>query len=167
MLTLPKIVERAAQPYAAIRAEVGLGDLGVSGPRLHRELRGWLHAQGIEPAGPPFFKYDVIDMARAFEMEFGFPTARTIGATPPVVSAILPAGRYATLVHRGPYEKLGDANAALIDWGKANGISWDATATPKGDRFACRLEVYRTDEAKQPDPEQWETEVTIRVSDTR
>jgi effector-binding domain-containing protein len=165
MLTTPKIIERADQPYVAIGADVGPGDLGSTGPRLHRELRGWLRDRSIEPAGPPFFKYNVIDMARGFEMEFGFPTTRLVEATMPVISSTLPRGRYATLVYSGPYDKLVEANAALLDWGKENHITWDATPTPKGDRFACRLEIYRTDEAKQPDPEQWETEVTIRLSD--
>jgi effector-binding domain-containing protein len=165
MLTSVRIVERAEQPYAAIKAQVGVGELGSTGPALHRELRRWLKVHDIEPAGPPFFKYNVIDMARGFEMEFGFPTARVVGADDRVASATLPSGRYATLVFRGPYDQLLGANAALVDWGKTKGIAWDVQETPAGDRFNCRLEIYRTDEAKQPDPAQWETEVTIRLSD--
>jgi effector-binding domain-containing protein len=98
-------------------------------------------------------------------MEFGFPTARVVAADERVAAATLPPGRYATLVFRGPYEELRAANAALVDWGKEKGIAWDVTETPAGDRFGCRLEIYRTDEAKQPDSAQWETEVTIRLSD--
>jgi effector-binding domain-containing protein len=135
MLTLPSIIERAEQPYAAIKAQVGVRELGSTGPELHRELRRWLKAHAIEPAGPPFFKYNVIDMARGFEMEFGFPTARVVAADERVAAATLPPGRYATLVFRGPYEALRAANAALVDWGKEKGIAWDVTETPAGARF--------------------------------
>jgi hypothetical protein len=86
MLTTPRIVERAEQPYAAIKAQVGVRELGSTGPELHRELRRWLRAHAIEPAGPPFFKYNLIDMARGFEMEFGF---RPRASSPPM-SASLP-----------------------------------------------------------------------------
>jgi effector-binding domain-containing protein len=74
-------------------------------------------------------------------------------------------GRYATLVHRGPYDKLYDANAALIDWAKERGIRWDVSETEAGDQFGCRLEIYLSDPKTGPDPEKWETEVAIRLAD--
>ena len=77
----------------------------------------------------------------------------------------LPAGRYGSLVHRGPYEELYDANAVLIGWAKERGIRWDAEETEAGERFGCRLEIYRTDPREEPDPAKRETEVAIRIAD--
>jgi effector-binding domain-containing protein len=81
-----------------------------------------------------------------------------------VLSAILPAGRYASLTYKGPYDGLFGANAALMDWAKESGIEWDIVQTPEGERFVCRLEIYKTDPATEL-PENCETEITIRIAD--
>jgi hypothetical protein len=51
-----------------------------------------------------------------------------------------------------------------MDWGKENGIEWDIVQTLEGERFACRLEIYRTDPATEP-PENSEAEIAIRIAD--
>lgn len=38
-----------------------------------------------------------------------------------VVPSVLPAGEVAMTVHRGPYERLGDAHEAVIKWCAASG----------------------------------------------
>src|SRR5580700_7281658 len=116
MLTLPKIVERAEQPYVAIVANVTMHDIGPTARTLLPEVFGWLAARRSAPAGAPFFRYNVIDMARQLEIEFGVPTAAAVNGDARVHPGRLPAGRYASLVHRGPYDELYDANAALIGW---------------------------------------------------
>jgi hypothetical protein len=35
------------------------------------ELFGWLAEQAVAPAGPPFIRYLVIDMAAEFQIELG------------------------------------------------------------------------------------------------
>jgi catechol 2,3-dioxygenase-like lactoylglutathione lyase family enzyme len=107
----------------------------------------------------------VIDMARQLEIAFGVPTADAVAGDARVHAGRLPAGRYASLVHRGHYDGLYNANAVLIGWAKERGISFDVEETPAGDRFGCRLEIYRTDPRAEPDPANWETEVAIRIAD--
>ena len=68
----PEIVTRAAQPYAAVRAQVTMAELAGLGARFG-EVFGWLGARGLAPAGPPFFRYNVIDMARQLDVEAGVP----------------------------------------------------------------------------------------------
>jgi hypothetical protein len=54
-------------------------------------------------AGAPILKYNVIDMERALELEFGVPTAEHVPGDGRVISGRLPAGRYTTILYRGPY----------------------------------------------------------------
>lgn len=164
MLTLPTIIERAEQPYVAIRESVRIPFDAVA-DRAFPELFGWLGARGIEPDGAPFIKYNVIDMANELELEFGVPTKTPVAGDESVRSGTLPAGRYASLVYRGPYDNLYDANAVLIGWAKERGIRWDVRETPEGDRFGCRLEIYMTDPNEEPDPKKWETQIAIRLAD--
>ena len=165
MLTMPKIIERIEQPYVAITAKVTMREIGPSAETLLPEVFGWLEQRGITPAGAPFFKYNVIDMERQLEIEFGVPTSAVVAGDARVHAGRLPAGRYASLVHRGPYDALYDANAALIRWAKERGIHFDVEKTEAGDKFGSRLEIYRTDPRKEPDPANFETEVAIRVAD--
>jgi predicted transcriptional regulator YdeE len=82
-----------------------------------------------------------------------------------VVVGTLPAGRYATLTVHGHYDKLMDATAALMRWAGEQGIVWDAEATPQGERFAGRFEVYPNDPREVPNPDDWETEIWIKTRD--
>ena len=163
MITSPKIVERGEQPYVAVKSVVTMKEIGVVAGKFLGEVFGWVAGHGLTPAGAPFFKYDVIDMERELEIEFGVPTAKLVEGDDGVLARVLPGGRYASLVHRGPYEQLYDANAALLDWIKEQGLTMDVNESPQGDRFGCRLEIYLTDPAVEKDPEKWETEVTIRL----
>jgi effector-binding domain-containing protein len=165
MLTIPKIVERDEQPYVAITAKIPMREIGPSARSLHPEVSRWLNAHGTRSSGAPFFRYVVIDMERLLEIEFGFPTSATVAGDERVQAGVLPAGRYASLTHFGPYDQLYDANGALIRWAADQGIRFDVTETPAGDRFGCRLEIYETDPGEQPDPAKWETEVAIRLID--
>lgn len=54
--------------------------------------------------------------ANQVEVEAGFPVAEPIQIEPPFEIGHLGAGRAATTLHEGPYERLFDAAAALDDW---------------------------------------------------
>lgn len=61
MLTVPKVVERDAQPYMAITERVTIPFNEVVG-RVFGELFDWLDAHGAIPAAAPFIKYNLIAM---------------------------------------------------------------------------------------------------------
>jgi effector-binding domain-containing protein len=82
-----------------------------------------------------------------------------------VRSGVLPAGRYATVTHLGHPDQLIDATAALLDWAAEQGLQWDMSETDDGQRWGgCRLEVYNTDPAEEPDMNKWETELAFRLA---
>ena len=72
MLT-PVVAERPAQPYVAISAQATMQTLGDILPPLHPQVFAWLRERGIPVAGPPFWKFNVIDMERFLEVEVGVP----------------------------------------------------------------------------------------------
>ena len=164
MMTSPKIVERQAQPYVAMRRTVKIPFNAVIDATMPK-LFEWVGAHRVEPVGPPFFKYNVIDMAHELEIEFGVPTASVLAGDAEVVTGTLPAGSYATVTYHGHYDKLIEVTAALIGWAKERGIIWDMEATPKGDRFAGRFEVYPNDPREVANPDDWETEIWIKVAE--
>jgi len=179
----PEIVTRAAQPYAAIRAKVTMAELAGLAARFG-EIFGWLGARGIGPAGPPFFRYNVIDMDRLLDVEAGVPIAAdptvtgptVTGPTAPgptaprptgddqVLTGVLPAGRYATVLHQGHPTELGSAVADLLDWAAGQQLTWDMTPGADGEHWGCRLESYLTNPAVEPDMSKWVTELSFRLA---
>ena len=164
MSSAPEIVTRAEQPYVAIRAKVTMGEIAAFARRFG-EVFGWLDRHGLAPAGPPFFKYNVIDMARELEMEAGVPVATAADGDDEMVAGVLPAGRYATLTHVGHPSELMAATKALLDWAAEQGLTWDVTPSEDGDRWACRLENYLTDPDQEPDMNKWVTQLAFKLAD--
>jgi effector-binding domain-containing protein len=167
MLTLPEIVERPAQAYVAVRARVAMVDMVPAIDRSFATLHGWLGAKGIDPSGAAFFKYNLIDMAGLLEIEFAAPVEVPVAVGPDdvVLAGTLPAGRYAQVTWTGPYDALVDVNAVLIGWGKEKRIAWDMVATPEGDRFASRVEIYENNPMEVEDAKDLVTTVAIKLAD--
>jgi effector-binding domain-containing protein len=158
----PQIVERAEQPYVAIRSTVTMQTINEIADRIP-ELFGWLAARGVAPTGAPFLKYNVIDMRRRLEIEAGIPVPADVEGDGDVLSRVLPAGRYVTVTHVGPFDKLLDVTTALLTWAETHDLDWDMTETPAGQAWGCRLEVYKTNPAEQPDVGKWETEIAFKL----
>jgi effector-binding domain-containing protein len=163
MPATPEIVNRTEQPYVAIRAQVTMSQLGGLGARVG-EVFGWLAARRVRPAGAPFFKYNVIDMARELEVEAGVPIAAAVKGDDHVLAGLLPAGRYATLTHVGHPDDLINATKDLLDWAAGQGLTWDMSPAEAGERWVCRLETYLTDPSEEPDMNKWETELAFRLA---
>jgi effector-binding domain-containing protein len=160
----PEIIVRAAQPCVVIGETVPMAELGRVAHRIP-ELFAWLGGHGIEPAGPPFFKYDVIDMARELTVQVGVAVGSPVPGDGDVVSGTLPGGRYASLTHTGHPDELEAATALLLSWAGERGLRWDMTQTSAGEAWGCRLEFYKSDPATEPDMSRWETELAFRLAD--
>jgi effector-binding domain-containing protein len=161
----PEIVTRAEQPYVAIGARVTMAELGAVVPPLNGEVFRWLAERGAAPAGPPFWKYNVINMDRELEVEAGVTVPQPLAGDGRVVAGALPAGRYATLTHVGHPSELAEATAALLDWAAGQGLTWDMSPGEGGERWGSRLELYLTDPAEEPDMSKWVTQLAFRLAD--
>jgi RNA polymerase sigma-70 factor (ECF subfamily) len=135
MAAHPGIVQRTEQPYAAVRALVTMQTLGEVLPALHPKVR---RSQGVQPAGQPFCKYNVIDMDRQLEIEAGFPVAVPVTGEDPVLTASLPGGLYATLWHTGHPDGLVGATRTLLDWAAQQSLAWDVSSDDAGLRVPSK-----------------------------
>src|SRR5687768_17189714 len=162
-MTEPKLDDRTEQPYMGIRTQVPMRQFKNVIPQFLDELFAWLGKQGVEPAGAPFMRYHVINMAGNMDVELGVPVASALSGDGRVSAGAIPAGRYATLVYSGVTGITG--NKALVEWAAKNNIKWDRWDDENGDAFRSRVEYFLTDPAEEPDKKKWETEVAIRLAD--
>jgi effector-binding domain-containing protein len=158
----PRIDYRTQKPYMGIRTQVPMKGMFKVVDKLRREMSIWLKRQGADPAGPPFLRYHVIDMAGEMDIEVGIPVATALAGDGRVSAAILPEGRYASVIYVGNGFT---GNKTLIEWAKAKGIAWDRWDDPKGDAFRSRCETYLTDLKIEHRKTKWEIEVAIKLAD--
>lgn len=168
MYAEPHIVQRTAQPYLAIAGRVTMRTIPEIADRMP-EVFAFMADRGLVPAGPPFFRYHLIDMERELEIEVGVPLAEAapteaVPSGGDVHPGVLPAGRYATVLHIGHFDELVSVTAHLLAWARRQGLRWDAADSPEGQRWGARLEFYRTDPREEPDPTKWETELAFRLA---
>jgi effector-binding domain-containing protein len=161
----PRVVERAAQPYAAISGVVAMDQIPLVADRFP-EVFALLAAQGVQPVGAPFLKYDVFHADGRLEIEAAVPVALQGKDVGEIFYASVPAGQYATLTHVGPFDGLMSATETLLRWVGDQGLSLDATEIDdSSERWPARLEIYLTDPLTEPDPSKYVTELAFRLTD--
>jgi effector-binding domain-containing protein len=158
----PKIEYRAAEPYVGTAETVTMEEVGPAIGRGLPALFGWLQASGLAPTGAPFVRYLHVDMPTELTIEVAVPVHGEPPADDRRRPGLLPAGRYVTLVHVGPYDGLVAANAEVQRWAGQRGIAW---AMDEGGQWGGRVERYLTDPSQQPDSSQWRTEIAYLIGD--
>jgi effector-binding domain-containing protein len=160
---MPEIETREAQPYVAIRTHATMADLGGLGARI-ADVFAWLGARDIAPAGAPFFRYRVIDMAGDLQIDAGVPVAVAVDGGDDMVADVLPAGQYATLIHVGHPSELAAATGSLLAWASTQGLKFDMEPGEDGERWGSRLEIYLTDPSQEPDMSKWVNQLAFRLA---
>ncbi|EHR53614.1 transcriptional regulator, effector-binding domain/component [Saccharomonospora marina XMU15] len=159
----PTVRDRAEQPYVGVRATITMTSFARVADRIP-EIFAWLGERGIAPAGPPFFRYYLIDVERELEVEAGVPVRAAVEGGDGVRGGVLPAGRYATITHVGHPDRLFGTIEALLGWAAERRLEWDMERTERGERWGCRLEWFKTDPRVEPDRDKWETELAFRLA---
>jgi effector-binding domain-containing protein len=136
------------QPYVAIRAMVPMAGIGDAMGPLYGRLFEWLGANGVEPSGPPWTRYLCMGPDE-LEFEVAAPIAVGVKSDGEVIAGTMPACEYVRTLHVGPYDALGAAYSAMMDWMLGHGLQ------PIG----AFWEVYLTDPESEPDPAKWQTMV--------
>jgi effector-binding domain-containing protein len=162
--TEPKVDERPAENYVGIRKIITVQEMSTIIPQFIDEVFAWLGKNGIEPKGPAFMRYYVIDMAANMDIEIGVIVGEPVKGDDRVKPGVIPAGRYASLVYTD-VTKGYEGNGVLIGWAEQKGIQWDRWDDPKGDAFRSRYEKFLDGPEDDPDPTKWDTEVAIKLAD--
>lgn len=165
MLTLPQITTRSPQAYACMRFTVRMDQMQRPAHEGFPIVFKTLADQGIPAVGAAFYNYRRINMAETLDVEAGVAVERPGSDTEHVKFSTLPGGRFVTLRWHGHPDQLEAVTAMLIGWLRQTGRPLDVEERADGDHFACRLELYETDPAEQPDMAQWVTQLAFKLKD--
>ena len=144
------VLERTLDPQPALVVRRRVKRSGIASALGEMLGTVFLHAQraGAAITGQPFTRY--LEWGPGMlSIEAGLPIAARVEGEGAVLAALLPGGRTAVTTHRGPYEQLFDAHAAVQQWIEGHGHQ--AAGSP--------WEVYVTDPADEPDPKHWRTDI--------
>jgi len=148
--TEPQLQRREAQPYLAIHAHVtSEAEFRHAADTGFPALFAWLGEHGVEPGGPIFIRY----AADTDDIELGVPVAPGVAGDERVQAGELPAGRWATFLHVGPYSHatepdLAAGHATLQAWMDGQGLA-----------RAGHVEHYISGPNEEPDFTRWQTEL--------
>ncbi|MGH4023273.1 MAG: GyrI-like domain-containing protein [Pseudonocardiaceae bacterium] len=158
MTNEPQIEQRPAQPYIGIRETVAKDGFPAAVDKGFPELFSRLEEQGLSLAGAPFIRYHLTS-GTEFEIELGAPADAVVPDEGRIRSGSLPAGRYVTLRHLGPFGELPAAHEALQQWAREHGVTLDSWDTDRGTGWLGCAEHYLVDPSAEPDPAKWEVEL--------
>lgn len=144
-----KEIER--QPVLVVRRRIKPSEVASTLAEVLGHVFQYAQINGMALAGQPFTRY--LDWGPGlWTIEAGMPVLAHAGAASSegeVRADTLPGGWVAATTHAGPYEKLNEAHAAVQQWIEAEGLK--AAGAP--------WEIYVTDPADYPDPQDWKTKV--------
>ena len=155
-----EVVELPEQPYVAMEVVCSPEEFAFEVEKTATAVWGLLGDSGIAPAGPPFCLVpqittteDEVPPPSPWKLIVGFPVEDELEAEEPILFGHLPGGKVLTTLHMGKLDTLSTAYLALQVQMMKDGL------TPVG----APWEVYLSDPAWEPDPEQWRTVVNWAV----
>lgn len=112
---------QAPQPALSVRTHATAQDLPSLFGRVYGGIMQYLQELGEQPAGMPFAAYYSLDMEN-LDVEVGFPVAHKVNGKGEIQASEFPGGRLASVLHLGPYDQVGPAYDALLQWIKDHGL---------------------------------------------
>jgi effector-binding domain-containing protein len=120
------------QLVAAVRARVKRGEIAKAFRQPLDQVWAFLRSHpGLHSGGHNLFLYHHGSMdSGSMNIDFGIQVVRSFDQEGPVRCVETPAGEVVTTIHRGPYDRLTDAHAALHSWCRQNSkrigdFSWE------------------------------------------
>jgi effector-binding domain-containing protein len=165
MASLPQLLERMPQKYAAIRIKISRDEIGSIVPEIYSELSTWVSENGINISGASIIRYFSIDYGTGdVDIDVGYPISNNEApAHNRIIINEIPHGTYAVLIHNGTYEYLVETTAKLLAWGQQQGIKWQSTQDNNVSIWGGRVEHYLVGPMDTQNSSDWKTEVAILV----
>ena len=157
----PSIVAKPDRHCIGIRLVTPFRGMFAVRDQLMEELYSWADDRAVA-YGQTFFRLHVVDMGGSMDVEVGVVTDEAVPGDSRIRTAVLPAGRYATLTYVNHGRR---ANGMLRNWAQEQRLKLDCAAISEGERFGCRYEAYLTDPRSERMKTRWRIELAIRLAD--
>jgi effector-binding domain-containing protein len=115
-----------ARMLAAVRRRVRIGEVAAAWkPALDQVWEFLRQHPGLRTDGHNVFLYHhPASRQSPMDVDFGVQITRAFSPSGEVSLTETPAGKVATALHIGPYERLGDTHQAIHTWAEANNVTF-------------------------------------------
>jgi effector-binding domain-containing protein len=143
-----------AQQVAAVRRHTSMATIGEDVSRGFSLIAAAVESIGARPSGPPFLVFHGrIDDEIGGEIELCQPVDAAFTSIDDVYITTIPGSRVASTIHRGSYDEVGPAYAAILTWMDENGRE---PAGPPREYYLNDPEMTKTEDLL--------TEITFPIS---
>lgn len=142
-----EVEEKKVQHALSIRKIASAQSLPQALGEAYMRIMQYMGELGENPVGAPYTAYFNMDMQN-LEVEIGFPVATKLPEKGDIKPREIPAGKYASYIHTGPYNEIEPAYNTLTKWVDDNGYK------PSGIAY----EFYLNDPDKTP-PNKLQTKI--------
>jgi effector-binding domain-containing protein len=115
-----ELYEGEPQPTLSIRTTTSIKNLPNELGKAYGAIGQYLGQLGEGPAGAPYAAYFDFNVDN-FEVEIGFPVAKSLPEKDEIKATQLPGGKLARCLYTGPYNKIEPAYTALTEYVKEQG----------------------------------------------
>jgi effector-binding domain-containing protein len=125
MLTTQDVTTREApaQQVAAVRRHTSMSSIGEDIALGFNQVDAAMETVGIRQYGRPFIVFHGrIDDATGGDIEICSPVATPFHGLEDVYGTEIPGGTIASTIHRGPYDDMAPAYAAILTWMDEHGL---------------------------------------------
>ena len=117
-----QIIDAQEKPVLAIRKRTSVSALPQEIGKAYMAIAAYMAELGETPKEAPYTAYFNMDMEN-LDVEMGFPVDNAYPAKGDIMPGVIPAGRQAATMHKGPYDKMCSAYEALTAWVAAQGYA--------------------------------------------
>lgn len=117
-----KMTEESEQPVLSVRTRTAVANLPQELGKAYGAVMSYLAEIGEQASGMPFAAYYNMDMEN-LDVEMGFPISKPMAGKGDVKQSSIPAGKQASCMHKGPYDKMAPAYEAMTKWIADNGYT--------------------------------------------
>lgn len=133
----------ASQTTAVVRRRAGPAELAQVVPQACGEVWAWARSSNLPRPG----RHVALYLDGEINLEVGAEMAQPFTGDGQVVCSCTPAGTVATTTHLGPYDRLGEAHAAICRWCAAKGHAlagpnWEVYGHGEDDPAKLRTDVF-------------------------
>lgn len=115
MSYLMQIIETQEQPVLSVKTTTSVSNMPNVVGSVYGSIVNYIVEKGEEPVGPAFIAYYDMD-AENLTVEIGFPISNKIEGKDDIVLRYIPAGKKATVFHKGGYDEIGPVYERLTEF---------------------------------------------------
>lgn len=115
-----EVTEQNEQPALSVRTRTNVTNLPQELGKAYGAIIAYLGETGVKAAGPAFAAYYNMDMEN-LDVEMGFPVEKTVAGKGDIKQSVIPAGRQASCMYKGPYGEMAPTYQSMTAWMNENG----------------------------------------------